>query len=89
MALKNDRYTYRVTWSEEDGEHGPVCRVSQLELAGIESRSRSQGHPQGRRRSRTGSRIQRRANPLATSREKLQREVHGAGTTNSASEPRR
>jgi predicted HicB family RNase H-like nuclease len=25
MALKNDRYTYRVTWSEEDGEHVGLC----------------------------------------------------------------
>lgn len=25
MALKNDRYTYRVTWSEEDGEHLGLC----------------------------------------------------------------
>lgn len=23
--LKNDRYTYRVTWSEEDGEYVGVC----------------------------------------------------------------
>ncbi|MFC1591151.1 type II toxin-antitoxin system HicB family antitoxin [Thermodesulfobacteriota bacterium] len=25
MALKNDRYTYRVTWSEEDKEHVGLC----------------------------------------------------------------
>jgi predicted HicB family RNase H-like nuclease len=25
MALKNDRYTYRVTWSEEDREHVGLC----------------------------------------------------------------
>jgi len=25
MALKNDHYTYRVTWSEEDGEHVGLC----------------------------------------------------------------
>ena len=25
MALKNDRYTYRVTWSEEDHEHVGLC----------------------------------------------------------------
>jgi len=25
MALKNDRYTYRVTWSEEDSEHVGLC----------------------------------------------------------------
>ena len=25
MALKNDRYTYRVTWSEEDNEHIGLC----------------------------------------------------------------
>ncbi|HPI94493.1 MAG TPA: toxin-antitoxin system HicB family antitoxin [Deltaproteobacteria bacterium] len=25
MTLKNDRYTYRVTWSEEDGEHVGLC----------------------------------------------------------------
>ena len=25
MALKNDRYTYRVIWSEEDGEHVGLC----------------------------------------------------------------
>jgi predicted HicB family RNase H-like nuclease len=24
-ALRNDRYTYRVTWSEEDGEHVGLC----------------------------------------------------------------
>ena len=24
-ALQNDRYTYRVTWSEEDGEHVGLC----------------------------------------------------------------
>jgi len=24
-ALKDDRYTYRVTWSEEDGEHVGLC----------------------------------------------------------------
>ena len=25
MALKNDRYTYRVTWSEEDSEYIGLC----------------------------------------------------------------
>ena len=25
MALKNDRYTYRVTWSEEDDEYIGLC----------------------------------------------------------------
>lgn len=25
MALENDRYTYRVTWSEEDGEYVGLC----------------------------------------------------------------
>ena len=25
MALKNDKYTYRVTWSEEDKEHIGLC----------------------------------------------------------------
>ena len=25
MALKNDRYTYRVTWSEEDNEYVGLC----------------------------------------------------------------
>ena len=25
MALKNDRYTYRVTWSEDDREHIGLC----------------------------------------------------------------
>ncbi len=25
MALKNDRYTYRVTWSEQDNEHVGLC----------------------------------------------------------------
>jgi predicted HicB family RNase H-like nuclease len=25
VALKNDRYTYRVTWSEEDSEHVGLC----------------------------------------------------------------
>jgi hypothetical protein len=25
MALKNDRYTYRVTWSEEDHEYVGLC----------------------------------------------------------------
>lgn len=25
MALKHDRYTYRVTWSEEDGEYIGLC----------------------------------------------------------------
>ena len=25
MALKNDRYTYRVTWSEEDDESVGLC----------------------------------------------------------------
>ncbi len=25
MTLKNDRYTYRVIWSEEDGEHVGLC----------------------------------------------------------------
>ena len=25
MVLKNDRYTYRVTWSEEDGEYVGLC----------------------------------------------------------------
>ena len=25
MVLKNDRYTYRVTWSEEDNEHVGLC----------------------------------------------------------------
>ena len=25
MALKNDRYSYRVFWSEEDGQHVGLC----------------------------------------------------------------
>jgi predicted RNase H-like HicB family nuclease len=25
MALRNDRYTYRVTWSAEDGEYVGLC----------------------------------------------------------------
>jgi len=25
MALRNDRYTYRVTWSPEDGEYVGLC----------------------------------------------------------------
>jgi len=25
VVLKNDRYTYRVTWSEEDNEHVGLC----------------------------------------------------------------
>ncbi len=25
MVLNNDRYTYRVTWSEEDGEYVGLC----------------------------------------------------------------
>jgi len=25
MPLKNDRYTYRVTWSDADGEHVGLC----------------------------------------------------------------
>ena len=25
MPLKNDRYTYRVTWSEDDGEYVGLC----------------------------------------------------------------
>jgi predicted HicB family RNase H-like nuclease len=25
MALRNDRYTYRVTWSEDDNEHVGLC----------------------------------------------------------------
>lgn len=25
MGLRNDRYTYRVTWSEEDSEHVGLC----------------------------------------------------------------
>ena len=25
MVLRNDRYTYRVTWSEEDGEYVGLC----------------------------------------------------------------
>ena len=25
MSLKNDRYTYRVTWSEDDGEYVGLC----------------------------------------------------------------
>ncbi len=25
MALKNDHYTYRVTWSEDDQEHVGLC----------------------------------------------------------------
>ncbi len=25
VAIKNDRYTYRVTWSEEDGEYVGLC----------------------------------------------------------------
>lgn len=25
MTLKNDRYTYRVTWSEDDGEYVGLC----------------------------------------------------------------
>jgi hypothetical protein len=25
MALKNDRYTYRVTWSEDDKEYVGLC----------------------------------------------------------------
>jgi len=25
MAMKNDRYTYRITWSEEDNEYAGLC----------------------------------------------------------------
>ena len=25
MAMKNDRYTYRVTWSEDDNEYAGLC----------------------------------------------------------------
>jgi hypothetical protein len=25
MTLKNDRYTYRVTWSEDDNEYVGLC----------------------------------------------------------------
>ena len=25
MSLKNDRYTYRVTWSEDDDEYVGLC----------------------------------------------------------------
>ncbi len=25
MSLKNDRYTYRITWSEEDNEYVGLC----------------------------------------------------------------
>ena len=25
MAISNDRYTYRVTWSEDDNEHVGLC----------------------------------------------------------------
>jgi hypothetical protein len=25
MALKNDRYTYRVTWSDDDNEYVGLC----------------------------------------------------------------
>ncbi|MDA2929192.1 type II toxin-antitoxin system HicB family antitoxin [Acidobacteria bacterium AH-259-O06] len=25
MALKNDRYTYRITWSDDDGEYVGLC----------------------------------------------------------------
>ena len=25
MTVKNDKYTYRVTWSEEDNEHVGLC----------------------------------------------------------------
>ena len=25
MALKNDRYTYRITWSEDDNEYVGIC----------------------------------------------------------------
>jgi hypothetical protein len=25
MAVKNDRYTYRVTWSEDDNEYVGLC----------------------------------------------------------------
>lgn len=25
LAIKNDRYTYRVTWSDEDGEYVGLC----------------------------------------------------------------
>jgi predicted HicB family RNase H-like nuclease len=31
MALKNDHYTYRVTWSEDDQEHVGLC----AEFAGL------------------------------------------------------
>ena len=31
MALKDDRYTYRVVWSEEDGEYVGLC----AEFAGL------------------------------------------------------
>ena len=46
MGLKDDRYTYRVTWSEEDQEYvGLMRRVCQFKLAGTYPRSSLEGHP--------------------------------------------
>ena len=32
MALKNDRFTYRVTWSEDDDEYVGLCAESGISL---------------------------------------------------------
>ena len=46
MTLKNDRYTYRVTWSEDDNEYvgGALRGVSELKLARSYSRGCFEGH---------------------------------------------
>lgn len=39
MALKNDRYTYRVTWSEDDHEYVGLC----AEFPSLSRLAKSQG----------------------------------------------
>ena len=49
MDRKEDRYTYRVTWSEDDQEYVGLCaEFSQFKLAGPHPRSRLKGNTSGR-----------------------------------------
>ena len=46
-----DHYTYRVTWSQEDGEYLGLCLTSFAFLAGCNSRKGIVGNSQGSCRS--------------------------------------
>ena len=54
MSLKNDRYTYCVTWSDDDNEYVTMCGVSQPELVSGNSGSSLEGYQKSCCRYRRG-----------------------------------